>query len=118
MSAPLNYLTSAGARANMILPLTWGVLIISILVCVIVCGLLVDAIFRRRRVVGFADNDDDDTRSLLSRPRGGLAWVYVVVGISTLVLVATTLWTRTSLADLVSPPREAKLTTQVTGHRS
>src|SRR5438270_5761962 len=103
MSAPLNYLTSAGARANMILPLTWGVLIISILVCVVVCGLLVAAIFRRRRVVGFAE---DDTRSLLSRPRGGLTWVYVGVGISTLVLVATTIWTMKTLADVVSPPRE------------
>jgi cytochrome c oxidase subunit 2 len=115
MSAPLNYLTSAGARANMILPLTWGVLIISILVCVIVCGLLVAAIFRRRRVVGFAE--DDDTRSLLSRPRGGLTWVYVGVGISTLVLVATTIWTMKTLADVVSPPREAKLTIEVTGHQ-
>ena len=89
MSAPLNYLTSAGARANMILPLTWGVLIISIIVIVIISGLLTAAIFRRRRVEGLAG----DTRSLLSRPSGGLTWVYVGVGVSTLVLVATTIWT-------------------------
>src|SRR5438270_11165655 len=102
MSAPLNYLTSAGARANMILPLTWGVLIISISVCIIVCGLLAAAIFRRRRAEGVAG----DTRALLSRPSGGLTWVYVGVGISTLVLVATTVWTMKTLADVVAPPRE------------
>ena len=113
MSAPLNYLTSAGARANMILPLTWGVLIISILVCVIVCGLLTAAIFRRRQV----DRPGGDARSLLRRPHGGLTWVYIGVGISTIVLVATTVWTMKTIADVVSPPREAKLTIEVTGHQ-
>jgi cytochrome c oxidase subunit 2 len=113
MSAPLNYLTSAGARANMILPLTWGTLIISILVCIIVCALLAAAIFRRRPAFGRTG----DTRALLSRPRGGLTWVYAGAGISTLVLVATTIWTMKTLADVVAPPRDPKLTIEVTGHQ-
>ena len=87
MSAPLNYLTSHGARADMILPLTRGVLIISIIVILIVCGLLAAAIFRRRPVGA----PGADPRGLLFRPRGGLTFVYVGVGISTLVLVATTI---------------------------
>lgn len=113
MSAPLNYLTSHGARADMILPLTRGVLIISIIVILIVCGLLAAAIFRRRPV----EAPGADPRGLLFRPRGGLTFVYVGVGISTLVLVATTIWTMKTLADVVSPPREAKLTIEVTGHQ-
>jgi cytochrome c oxidase subunit 2 len=113
MSAPLNYLTSAGARANMILPLTWGVLIISVAVIIIVCGLLTAAIFRRRRAEGVAG----DTRALLSRPSGGLTWVYVGVGISTIVLVATTVWTMKTLADVVPPPGEPRLTIEVTAHQ-
>jgi cytochrome c oxidase subunit 2 len=113
MSAPLNYLTSHGARADMILPLTRGVLIISIIVILIVCGLLAAAIFRRRPV----EAPGADPRGLLFRPRGGLTFVYVGVGISTLVLVATTIRTMKTLADVVSPPREAKLTIEVTGHQ-
>ena len=113
MSAPLNYLTSHGARADMILPLTRGVLIISIIVILIVCGLLAAAIFRRRPVGA----PGADPRGLLFRPRGGLTFVYVGVGISTLVLVATTIRTMKTLADVVSPPREAKLTIEVTGHQ-
>jgi cytochrome c oxidase subunit II len=113
MSAPLNYLTSHGARADTILPLTLGVLIISMTVILIVCGLLAAAIFRRRPI----EAPGADPRGLLFRPRGGLTFVYVGVGISTLVLVATTIWTMKTLADVVSPPRETKLTIEVTGHQ-
>ena len=55
--APMNFLESSGRQADTILPLTWGMMIISILVIVVITGLLIapaDAlndhpIFRRHR---------------------------------------------------------------------
>ncbi|GAC1334970.1 MAG: cytochrome c oxidase subunit II [Beijerinckiaceae bacterium] len=113
MSAPLTYLTSSGARASAILPLTWGVLFISIAVCVIVGALLLIAILRKRPVEGVGG----DPRGLMRGGGSGLASVYIGVGLSTLVLLATTVWTMKTLAEIVSPPREAKLTIEVTGHQ-
>jgi hypothetical protein len=50
--APLSYLVSFGARAASIATLTWGVLLISIAVTVIVSVLLAIAIWHRKPLAG------------------------------------------------------------------
>ena len=50
-AAPLNYLNSFGSKADSILNLTWGLLIISIVVVVVMTALVLWAVFRSRSSV-------------------------------------------------------------------
>ncbi len=109
---PLSYLTAFGAKAEGILPLTWGLTIISILVVVIVTALLVWGLLRAPRI-----EPDDAMRMPVERPKGGLAWVYVGVGVSTLVLFGSAIWTMVTLAAVGQPPEKPALTIEVTGHQ-
>src|SRR3569833_2544467 len=73
--SPLGYLNAAGARADVILPLTWFTLIVSVLVCIVITVLLWAGI-RRRHVT-------TDIRSVpLERGGNGLRWISLGVLIS------------------------------------
>ncbi len=103
---PLSYLKSSGARADMTLPLTWGLMIIAAAVVVIVCALVLTAIARSRtRAAGNAAADDATAAW----------WVYFGVLVSTFVLVVTLVWTVRVLAVVNAPPEKAALTIEVTG---
>ena len=54
---PLGYLTADGARATRVLPLTWGLLIISIAVCIIITALVAAGTWLRRSQQFDADRD-------------------------------------------------------------
>ena len=107
-AAPLQYLTGAGDKATPVVALTWGVLIISVAVIVIIGALLAGAIWRRpglhmerrRSAVRFC------------REEGGLRWLWIGVGLSTLALLFTVVWTVAVLADIeapaASPPSPSK----------
>lgn len=113
METPLNYMRSAGPAADPLTQLGWGLLIISLLVTLIIAVLLVLAIFRRR---GKA-NVDAQGRLPLGRGAGGMSWIYIGVGISTVVLFATTIWTLLTLSAVASPAVKPALTLEVTGHQ-
>lgn len=110
---PLNYLVSAGARANHILPLTWGVSIISVLVVVILSGLLLWAILRRRG--GPPTRTFDNTPA--SRGGDGLRWISWGVGLSSIVLFATVIWTIRTVARVMEPDGEPAITLEVIAHQ-
>ena len=106
--APLNYLTSAGTKADVILPLTWGVLTISISVVVIITTLTLLAVARHRtagNAITAAPHDTDASR-----------WLYIGVGISTLVLLVSLLWTIRVLAH-VNTPAQAAMTIEITAQQ-
>jgi cytochrome c oxidase subunit 2 len=112
--APLNYLTSHGIRAHHIVSLTWAMLIVSIVVVVVITVLLVLSLVRgyRRRVAVCSGE------APVERPAGGASWIYLGVGISTLVLFVMMIWTVITLADVTNPPRgEPSISLQVTGHQ-
>lgn len=111
--APLGYLHGSGTRAYPVVALTWGLLGISIAVCVIVCALVAIGVWRRRVPLG------GGPISLIPVQRGGsgLAWLSWGVGISTLVLLAALIWTVAVLAAVGAPPRNAALTIEVTGQQ-
>lgn len=106
MAAPLQYLTGAGARAQPTVGLTWGTLIISALVIVIVGCLLLAALLRRR------------TEGLGLLPdKGGLSWLWIGVGASTLALLFTVVWTMQVLARIQAPGTTPRVTIEVTGRQ-
>ena len=101
---PLSYLTGHGARATPVVALTWGVLIISVAVTVIIAVLLAAALWRRRSKVW-----QPGERLDVSHPHGAMWWVWVGVAISTLVLLGTCVWTMLVLAQIASPREEGAL---------
>ena len=110
--APMTYLTSWGGQADTILPLTWGMMIISILVIVIITVLLILGVRRARHFSSLAVE-----RTELEAAGGGLAWLYIGVGLSTLVLVGTAAWAMVTLTDTGPPPGKPAFTIEVTGHQ-
>jgi len=107
--SPLGYLNSAGARADVILPLTWFTLIVSAVVCIVIAALLWAGIRRRHATT--------DIRSVrLERGGNGLRWISLGVLISAVPLLITLVWTMVALAKVSGPPRNPALTLDVTGH--
>lgn len=106
--APLSYLTSAGAKADLTLPLTWGLIIISTAVVLIVCALVLTAIARSRT------RGLDSTAVIDERASW---WVYFGVFVSTFVLVVALVWTVRVLAVVNAPPGKPALTIEVTGNQ-
>ncbi|MBV9115705.1 MAG: cytochrome c oxidase subunit II [Hyphomicrobiales bacterium] len=113
-AAPLNYLTGHGVRSRPIATLTWALMIISVVVVVIIVALLLAGL---RRGHGFSA-PAPGTQMPVARPPGGASWIYVGVGISTLVLFVMTVWTVVTLAHVANPPRtDDALRIEVTGHQ-
>jgi cytochrome c oxidase subunit 2 len=95
-----------GPAIDRITSLGWGLATTSLLVILIVGALLLIGIFRKRAASsqGLAVRTDS----------GGVSWIYVGTGISTLVLVGCMLWTMVVTAAVSRPPRTPALTIQVT----
>ena len=108
-SAPLGYLTSDGMRAGAILPLTWFMLCVSILVCLIVAALLWLAMRRARA--------GDAARIAVSEVGDGLRWITIGLVLTSIPLAITLVWTVAALARVVGPPPGVALTLDVTGHQ-
>lgn len=107
----MSFLDTSGAAADPATRLGWGVGIISIVVIVVVAALLLGAIFRRRSAA-----PDGDARALAA-DRGGLAWISVGAGISTVALVVVSIWTLTTLAAVGRPSQPVALRIQVIAHQ-
>jgi cytochrome c oxidase subunit 2 len=107
---PMNFLSGAGTRANLTLPLTWGVLGISIAVVTIISLLTLVGVWRR------ADRSAD---ALALRPhrRNASMWLYVGLGLSTAVLVLSMVWTVLVLRQISGSPPSTAMTIEVTGQQ-
>ena len=113
-ASPLSYLQGYGKRAYPIAALTWGMLITAVLVVVIVTIFLLLGVFRRR--VGPQPTLPGTVR--VERPVGGAAWIYIGVGLTTVVLLAFTSWTVVTLAAVSRPaPGNSPFTVEITGHQ-
>jgi cytochrome c oxidase subunit 2 len=113
LSTPLSYLDSAGPRAGAILPLTWYMLIVSILVCVIIGWVLVRALRGVR-----ANGGDEETRSVsVEEGASGMHWIRNGLLASAIPLLVALVWTMVTLAAVSGPPSRPALTLDVTGHQ-
>lgn len=111
--APLNYLVTYGIRAQSISKLAWFTTAVSILVILIVTGLLLAGIRRHREVAAPSLPGE----AVVERPQGGARWIYIGVGITTIVLFVTMIWTFVTLADTTTEPSAPAVRLQVTGHQ-
>jgi cytochrome c oxidase subunit 2 len=107
---PLSYLTSAGEHARRILPLTWGVLGISAVVVAVIIVLTLLGVWRRT---------DRSPQALAATPhkRDGSRWLYIGVGVSSVVLVVSLVWTVRVLASANDRNTKGTLTIEVTGQQ-
>lgn len=112
-AAPLEYLTSSGAKADATVPLTWGVTIISLSVVIMIALLIAGAIWRRPGIAP----QPAGTRVDVSEHATGLGFIWIGVGISSLVLLFTVVWTMAVLARVTSPPTKPALAIEITAHQ-
>lgn len=108
----MSYLATAGAAADPVTQLGWGLIAISCAVVVIVAGLLAVALWRGR----VSAAPDSEGRLPIERTGRGVRWVYAGVAISTVVLFISTVWTLQTLAAIRRPASPAAFTIEVTGH--
>lgn len=106
----MTYMRSFGPSADPVTRLGWGLTTISVLVVVIIGVLLLLAVFRRRP-------HQDGTGLAVASRTAGLSWLYVGVGISTVVLFASLIWTLATINAVARPASEAALSIQVIGHQ-
>ncbi|SAK84316.1 cytochrome c oxidase polypeptide II [Caballeronia fortuita] len=106
-STPLAYfLHSKGPAAQPVIYLGWTLTIICVLVCVIIAGLLLIGMFRRRK--------PQDARALVSE--GGLRLVYVGSVLSTIALFGIAVYMLSVLAEVADPSKTPGLTVTVTAY--
>jgi cytochrome c oxidase subunit 2 len=112
-TSPLGFLNGYGDKADPVVQLTWGLLLISIAVVAII-ALLVTASVMRGRAQPLAE---PGTRLSVAREEGGLNWLWVGVGLSTLALLFSVVWTMEVIAKVNAAPSKPALTIEVTGHQ-
>ena len=111
--APLNYLTSHGSKADKVLALTWGVMAVSVTVVIVISFLLIWAIWWRPGPAAPAPGG----RLAVVRPEGGLNWIWIGVGVSSVVLLASIVWTVIVLAQTTNPPSAPSVTIEITARQ-
>ena len=97
--------------ADSILPLLWGLLVVSVAVVVIISALVLVGVLRRRERAAVAV----DQIPLSETHATG--WISIGVGVSTLVLIGLVVWTSITMAHIANPPTEPALTIEVRGHQ-
>jgi cytochrome c oxidase subunit II len=113
IGSPLNYLSAAGPRARSILPLTWYMLLVSIVVCVVIAALLWVAVRRARR-----QGRGREMRDIpIERGPAGVRWISVGLLLSGVPLLVALVWTMVTLAAVVGPPAHPGLVLDVTGRQ-
>ncbi|HEX7384185.1 MAG TPA: cytochrome c oxidase subunit II [Burkholderiaceae bacterium] len=108
---PMSYLRTFGPAGDPATRLGWGLGAVSLAVMAIVAVLLLVGVLRRRARPASA-------RALATdRDAGGMAWIYLGVGISAVVLIGCMVWTMFTLSAVAMPAHAADLTLQVQAHQ-
>ena len=118
-NTPLAYFFhAAGPAADPVIRLGWGLAAISIAVVVIIAGLLLAAIFRKRAGTPRKGSDNDAGSQLVSAgDRDGMAWVYIGTGVSAVVLFASAVWALVTLSAIAAPAATPRVTVEVRGYQ-
>lgn len=104
---PMSYLHTVGPAADPVTRLGWGLGLISVTVVVIIAALLLGAVLRQRAA---SDQGPD-----VSRDGAGMRWIYIGVGISSVVLAGCAIWTLLVLTAVAHPATKPAFTVRVTG---
>ncbi len=105
---PMSYEHTYGPAVDPITRLGWGLSIVSLVVILIITVLLLGGLFRKRAVAA-------EPRQLAARSdSGGMPWIYVGVGASSLVLAVCMVWTLVTVNAVTRPLKLPTITVQVT----
>ncbi len=107
------FLRTFGPRGDAMAKITWGLLVISILVVVIISVLVLVGVFARRMV----SLDDAENPLPVARSRGAIGWIYFGLALTLVVLVGTTGWTVITMAAIESPVKKPAFTIDITGQQ-
>ncbi|MGI8841775.1 MAG: cytochrome c oxidase subunit II, partial [Caulobacteraceae bacterium] len=110
---PMNYLRTAGPRADPVTALTWGLIALSLTVIAAVTIAVAAGVMVRKSSLAAADLPE----APVGRAAGGLAWFYVGMPLTVLALIGALIWTLAALAAVDSPATRPALTLTVTGHQ-
>ena len=99
-----------GPAIDPVTRLGWGLGVTSLAVIAVIGALLVGSLVRGRGPV----RAHHPRELAVSHDAGGMAWIYVGVGVSSLVLVACLVWTLIVTAAVSRPPAPGAVTVQVT----
>jgi cytochrome c oxidase subunit II len=110
---PMSFMRTFGPAADPVTRLNYGLLAISVAV-VLLIGLLVLWGSLRRRPPQVPDADG---RLPLGPARGGMAWIYIGVGISTVVLLASAAWMLLTLSAVAAPQDASGMEVDVIAHQ-
>ncbi|CAM2159044.1 cytochrome c oxidase subunit II (plasmid) [Pararobbsia alpina] len=106
--APLEYvLHAAGPAASPTLRLAWALLALTIVVAIIVTGLLIGALVRRRSRVAHRQ---------LAVDAGGMRWVWIGTGLSTIGLFGALIYMLMTLESVAMPASKPRLVVDVTAY--
>lgn len=108
----MNYLATAGPRADPATTLTWGFIVLSTLVVAIVAVAVFSGILARKRT---ADTGGPAAHPVAANT-GGMSWIYVGLPLTILALAIFLVWTLEVMAAIDSPSRRPALTLEVSGH--
>ncbi|HET6390035.1 cytochrome c oxidase subunit II [Hyphomicrobium sp.] len=108
---PLSYLSAFGPKADSTASLTWGLLIISILVTAVMTGLVIWAIFRKRAPVS-GPGPEPETHHISTFNIFGWG-----LGLTALILAGCVGWTMMTLAAIDQPPKTPAVNIEVTGNQ-
>ncbi|MYZ49561.1 cytochrome c oxidase subunit II [Rhizobiales bacterium L72] len=109
----MNYLRTFGARGDPITALTWGLLVQSIVVVVLVSLAVILGIYLRRSRFEHPEGE----REPLVRRSGGITFIGVGIALTLVALLGSTVWTVATLAAINDPPSDPPLTIAVRGQQ-
>jgi cytochrome c oxidase subunit 2 len=112
VGGPMNYLRTFGPRADPATALTWGLIVLSMAVIVIVTALVLAGVLARRTRGRAATADVP-----VQRGASGLMWIYVGLALTVVALGVALIWTMQVLAAIDSPASRPHVTIEVTGHQ-
>jgi cytochrome c oxidase subunit 2 len=112
VSEGLSYLTGSGPKNYPVVSLLWGEIILCLAVAAIIAVLvLTGSLLRRHRTT-------DGMESVpLERSGSGLAFIYLGISITFVVLVGFAVWNYYVIASVAGPPPGAPTTVEITGHQ-
>ena len=108
---PMSYLSGFGPVA--VVPLTWGLLGISIAVVVIITVLVIAGVLKRRQATPPMRGE----RLPVDYAGHGLRWIFIGVGISSAALFAALIWALVTLAAINGPPTTPAVSLRITGYQ-
>jgi cytochrome c oxidase subunit 2 len=107
----MTYMRTFGPAADPVTSLGWGLTLICSFVILIIGGLLLTATLRARATNGALASLP------IAHPGGGLRWIYIGTGISTMVLLGLVVWTMFTLAAIASAPTPPVFTVEIRAHQ-